>query len=447
MREQAVKILFQRPASAVCSQSESSPDCAQHRAVAAKLRRKLLPLLFVLYVVAYLDRINVGFAALQMRREIGLDAAAFGMGAGIFFVGYFLFEIPSNLILQRVGARAWIARIMISWGIVAMAMAAVRGATSFYLLRFLLGIAEAGFFPGMVLYLTYWFPGREQARAIALFMTASAVAGVVGGPVSGALLAMHGTMGLAGWQWLFVLEGLPAVLLGVVVIFYMANGPREARWLTVPEKDWLAAQLDRERQRDRQARRLSQGLIHGEVWLLSGLYFAIVTGVYGVGMWLPQIINGFGSLSNFEVGLISAIPFAAAAIAMVLVGRSSDLRGERRWHLAASAFTGALGLTLSAGAHNPVLALAALCLAAAGIWGAMGPFWAIPPVFLSGSAAAGGIALINSVGNLGGFVGPYLVGLIRQLSDSFRGGMLLMAFLLLIASFLALSLNPRPGQH
>ncbi len=417
---------------------------ATGRIALARIRRKLLPFTFLLYIVAYLDRINVGFAALEMNRQLGLGDAAYGLGAGLFFIGYFLFEVPSNLILHRVGARRWIARIMISWGVVAIAMAAVRGAASFYLLRFLLGVAEAGFFPGIILYLTYWFPAREQARSIALFMTASALAGVIGGPVSGALLAMDGALGLSGWQWLFVLEGAPSVILGLTVLFYLPNGPGDARWLSAAEKRWLAEDLESERSSAKEAG-LIRSLTDGRVWLLSMLYFTIVTGLYGVTMWLPQIIKGFGALGNFEVGVISAVPFLVAAVAMVGIGRSSDRRGERRWHVAVSAFAAAAGLTISATARDPVVELAALSLGAAGIWGAMGPFWSMPPAFLSGAGAAAGIALINSVGNLGGFVGPYLVGLVRQMSHSFSGGLAAMAAMLALAGCLALVLRDETG--
>jgi ACS family tartrate transporter-like MFS transporter len=407
-------------------------------AALARIRRRLLPFTFLLYIVAYLDRINVGFAALQMNRDLGLGDAEFGLGAGVFFIGYFLFEIPSNLILERVGARAWIARIMISWGAVAMAMAMVRGAPSFYLLRFLLGVAEAGFFPGIIVYLTYWFPAPQRARAIALFMTASALAGVIGGPVSGALLATGGRLGLAGWQWLFILEGLPSVILGVVVLFYLDDRPGDAKWLTKEEKRWLAETLARESAREH---RLIRGLTNARVWLLALLYFAIVTGLYGVTMWLPQIVKGLGTLGNLGVGFVSTVPFLAAAAAMVKVGQSSDRRGERRWHVALSAFAGAAGLMLSALVHNPLVALAALSLGAAGIWGTMGPFWSMPSEHLGGTAAAAGIALINSVGNLGGFVGPYLVGMVRQTSQSFAGGLAAMALMLAVAGCLALALR------
>jgi ACS family tartrate transporter-like MFS transporter len=421
------------------------PGSAIGHATLARVRRNLLPFTFLLYIVAYLDRINVGFAALEMNRELGLGDAAYGLGAGLFFIGYFLFEVPSNLILHQVGARAWIARIMISWGVVAIAMAAVRGAASFYLLRFLLGVAEAGFFPGMVFYLTYWFPAREQARAIALFMTASPLAGVIGAPLSGILLAMDGALGLSGWQWLFVLEGAPSVILGVMVLFYLPDGPGDARWLNADEKRWLAERLEVERS-GATADSLVRVLSDGGVWLLSILYFTIVTGLYGVTMWLPQIVKGFGALGNFEVGAISAIPFLIAAFTMVAVARSSDRRGERRWHVAIPAFAGAAGLTIAALFGNPVIALAALSLGAAGIWGATGPFWSIPPAFLTGAGAAAGIALINSVGNLGGFAGPYLVGLVRQMSHSFSGGLAALAAMLALAGCLALALRDYAGN-
>lgn len=410
--------------------------------VLARIRRRLLPFLFLLYIVAYLDRINVGFAALQMNHDLALGDAAFGLGAGLFFIGYFLFEIPSNLILERVGARAWIARIMISWGGVAMAMAVVRGAASFYLLRFLLGVAEAGFFPGIILYLTYWFPPREQARAIALFMTASALAGVIGGPLSGAILAAHGTLGLAGWQWLFIVEGLPSVILGIAAFFYLPNGPDDARWLGEEEKRRLAESLALQQAHQRE-QTLIGGLTGARVWLMALLYFTIVTGLYGMTMWLPQIVNGLGTLSNLEVGFISAVPFLAAAVAMVKIGQSSDRCGERRWHVALSAFAGAAGLILSARVHNSLLALTVLSLGAAGIWGAMGPFWSMPSEYLGGTAAAAGIALINSVGNLGGFAGPYVVGILRQAYHSFSGGLAAMALMLAAAGCIALAIPHR----
>jgi MFS transporter, ACS family, tartrate transporter len=411
-------------------------------AALSKARRKLIPFLFVLYLVAYLDRINVGFASLQMNRELGLTESVFGLGAGLFFLGYSLFEVPSNLILERVGARVWIARIMISWGVAAMAMTAVRGAASFFAIRFILGLAEAGFFPGVILYLTFWFPAREQARAVALLMTATALAGVIAGPVSGALLELHGVAGLSGWQWLFILEGLPAVILGVLVWRYLPDGPENAAWLALDERAALSMRLERERQRSTQRRQRSfaEAISDSTVWILSLVYFAIVFGLYGVTFWLPQIVQSFGRRSDFEVGLLSAIPFFGAAIAMVLVGRASDRSGERRWHLAFCAAVGATGLMLASMTRAPFLSLGALSIAAAGIWGSFGPFWAMPAEFLSGAAAAGSIALINSIGNLGGFAGPYIVGVVKQATHSFTGGMIVMAASLVAAGVLALTL-------
>jgi ACS family tartrate transporter-like MFS transporter len=377
-----------------------------------------------------------------MNRELGLTESVFGLGAGLFFLAYSLFEVPSNLILERVGARRWIARIMISWGVVAMAMIAVRGAPSFFALRFVLGLAEAGFFPGVILYLTFWFPMREQARAVALFMTATALAGVIAGPVSGALLELHGLAGLSGWQWLFIVEGLPAVILGILVLRYLPDGPDEAAWLEVDERAALLMRLERERGRSTQKRSRSflEAIGNSTVWILSLVYFAIVFGLYGVTFWLPQIIQSFGGRSDFEIGMLSAIPFFGAAIAMVFVGRSSDLSGERRWHLAFCAGVGAIGLMLASMTHSPLLSLGALSIAAVGIWGTFGPFWAMPPESLSGTAAAGAIALINSIGNLGGFAGPYVVGIVKQTTHSFAGGMIVMAVSLVGAGMIALTL-------
>jgi ACS family tartrate transporter-like MFS transporter len=421
---------------------ETADESRLADAALSKARRRLLPFLFVLYLVAYLDRINVGFASLQMNRELGLSESVFGLGAGLFFIGYSIFEVPSNLILARVGARLWIARIMISWGVVAMAMIAVRGAASFFALRFILGLAEAGFFPGVILYLTFWFPAREQARAVALFMTASALAGVIAGPVSGGLLELHGLAGLSGWQWLFILEGLPAVILGVWVLRYLPEGPKDAAWLEVGERAALLMRLERERRRGTQKRQNSfaEAISNSTVWILSLVYFAIVFGLYGVTFWLPQIIQSFGNRSGVEIGMLSAIPFFGAAVAMVFVGRASDLSGERRWHLAFCAAVGAIGLMLAATTRSPLLSLAALSIAAAGIWGTFGPFWAMPPEFLSGTAAAGAIALINSIGNLGGFAGPYAVGIVKQATHSFAGGMIAMAAALVAGGMLALTL-------
>jgi len=415
-------------------------DLRTEIATYAKVRRKLLPFLFVLYVVAYLDRINVGFAALQMNRELGLSAAVFGFGAGIFFIGYFVLEIPSNLLLQRIGARVWISRIMLSWGAVAIAMMFTRGARSFYLLRFLLGAAEAGFFPGIIFYLTHWFPSRERARAISLFMTATQIAGVIGGPFSGVLLAMNGLWHLAGWQWLFLAEGVPAVVLGVAVAKYLPDDPEHAPWLNSAERSVLTARLALERESRSSSHTLRSALSDGKVWLLALLYFALVFGHYGIALWLPQILKGFGGMSDLRVGLLSSAPFLTAAIVMVFVAKHSDSHEERRWHLALSAFGGAMGLAAAAVARSPLVSLLTISIAAAGVSSAAGPFWTLPADFLDGTAAAGGIALINSTGNLAGFVGPSIVGLIRQVTGSFAGGLLAMGLAVLIAGIIALAI-------
>lgn len=430
------------PAAGDAPAIESADETRLADAALSRARRKLIPFLFVLYVVAYLDRINVGFASLQMDRELGLSESVFGLGAGLFFLGYSIFEVPSNLILERVGARLWIARIMISWGIAAIAMSAVRGAASFFALRFILGMAEAGFFPGVILYLTYWFPAREQARSVALFMTATALAGIVAGPVSGAILGMHGFARLSGWQWLFVLEGAPALILGVVVLLYLPDSPQTAAWLSNDERAALCSRLERERRLSTldHRRSFAEAISNSTIWICSIVYFGVVFGLYGVTFWLPQIIRSLGERTDFGIGILSALPFVAAAISMVLIGRSSDMRGERRWHFAVSAMVGAGGLILAAMTRSPFLSLVAISIAAAGIWGTFGPFWATVSGFLSGTAAAGGIALINSVGNLGGFAGPYIVGMVKQATHSFAGGMLVMATSVLAAGILALTL-------
>jgi MFS transporter, ACS family, tartrate transporter len=409
-------------------------------AIYTKIRRKLLPFLFILYVVAYLDRINVGFAALQMNRELGLSEAVFGFGAGIFFIGYFVLEIPSNLVLQRLGARVWISRIIISWGVVAISMMFTRGARSFYLLRFLLGAAEAGFFPGIIFYLTRWFPSHERARAISLFMTATQIAGLIGGPFSGLLLSMTGLWDLAGWQWLFLAEGIPAVILGAAAAKYLPEAPENAQWLDSGERKVLKEQLELEREGRRPGHTLGAALTNANVWLLALLYFAIVFGHYGIALWLPQILKGFGDMSDMRVGILSALPFLTAAVVMVIVAKHSDSTGERRWHLALSAFAGAVALVASAAARTPSVSLLAISIAAAGVSSTAGPFWTLPAEFLEGTAAAGGIALINSTGNLAGFVGPSVVGLIRQATGSFAGGLITMAIAATVAGFIALAM-------
>jgi len=404
----------------------------------ARIRWRLIPFLLLLFVVAYLDRVNIGFASLQMNEALGFSSSVYGLGAGIFFVGYFLFEVPSNLILERVGARVWIARIMITWGLISAGMLFIKGPASFYVLRFLLGAAEAGFFPGIILYLTYWFPPSERARAFALFMTANPMAGVIGGPVSGALLAMHGVAGLAGWQWLFIVEGVPAVILGLCVLAYLPNGPQDAHWLNGSEREWLRARLVSEDATTCAGETTLQILRNKQVWFFSVLYFTLLVGLYSISFWLPQILKRLSGSSNFVIGLLSACPFVIAASGMVWIAHRSDRSGERRWHVASAALAGALGLTLSSLTTAPILALAALSLAAAGIWGALGPFWAMPTSVLSASAAAAGVAWINSIGNLGGFAGPYAVGRIKDATGGFSSAMIVLAACLMAAAFIAL---------
>lgn len=410
----------------------------------ARVRRRLIPFLFVLYVVSYLDRINVGFAALQMNAALGFSPTVYGFGAGVFFLSYVLFEVPSNLILERVGARIWIARIMISWGVVSSAMMFVRGPWSFFVLRFLLGAAEAGFFPGIILYLTRWFPERERAGTVALFMTATALAGVVGGPISGLLLQMHGVGGLDGWQWLFLLEGLPAVLLGFAVLAWLPDTPNDARWLSDDDRATMAAALAHEHTRVSATGHVSVGpaLRDRRVWLLALLYFTIILSFYGVSFWLPQILASFSGAGDVTVAFLSAVPYLTAAIGMVAFAVQSDRTGERGGIIAASATTGVVGFVAAAMLPG-IWSLAALSIAALGIWGALGPFWALPPRFLTGAAAAGGIALINSVGNIGGFVGPYLIGFVRERTGSFESGLLVLAASLAAAAALALLVRGR----
>jgi ACS family tartrate transporter-like MFS transporter len=411
-------------------------------AVLNKARRRLIPFLFLLYIVAYLDRINVGFAALQMNQALGFSASTYGFGAGIFFLSYVLFEIPSNVILARVGARLWIARIMVTWGLVSSGMMFVRGVSGFYTLRFLLGLAEAGFFPGIIFYFTRWFPPRERARTIATFMTATLTAGVIGAPISGALLSIHG-FGLAGWQWLFVLEGLPAVVLGVVVLFVLPDGPETARWLSDAERAAVRDALHADgHAADAERHTIAEALSNGRVWLVSVSHFLLIpVALYGIGFWMPQILKTASGGSDFAVGLLTAIPYACGAVAMVLAGRHSDRTGERRWHVACAAVVCASGLVLSTLGTGPAWAVATLSLAMVGLAGVFGPFWALASVTIRGTGAAAAIALINSVGNTGGFVGPYLLGAINDATHSFAMGLYAIAAMLVLGGALVLTVR------
>ncbi len=409
----------------------------------SRISRRLIPLLFLLYILNFLDRVNVGFAALEMNRDLGFGPAVYGFGAGVFFLGYCLFEVPSNLVLYRTGARLWIARIMVTWGLAASAMMLVHTAWSFYLLRFLLGVAEAGFFPGIIFYLTYWYPARDRAKAYAWFLAAIPISGIIGGPTSGALLGLDDVLGLRGWQWLFLLEGIPSVLVGLLVLVLLPDRPRNARWLLPAERAWLEATLIAERAHPGAGHGVSfrQTLRNPAVWWLGAVYFLLVVALYGFALWLPQLIKATGEFTNFEVGLITAIPYAVAATGMVLVGRRSDRTGERHLHLAFPALAGAAGFiaVTRIGAAGPLVA--ALSLTAFGVLAWLGPFWALPTAFLKEQAAAGGIALINSMGAVGGFVGPYLLGEVKQRTGTFTGGLLTLAGFLVAAAAIVMWLK------
>lgn len=414
-----------------------------------KVAWRLIPFMALLYFVAFLDRVNIGFAALSMNDELGLSASMFGFASGIFFLGYVLFEVPSNLIMERVGARLWIARIMITWGLLSAGTAFVTTPESLYVLRFLLGVAEAGFFPGMILYLTYWFPASYRARILSAFMIALPVSTVIGAPISTAMLSVD-WMGLSGWQWMFLLEGIPAVLLGFVVLLLLRDGPAKAPWLAQDERRWLENELVRERIAGGSHHvHMSHALKDPRVWFLGLTYFGMLVGLYGFGMWLPQIIRGLDSslganISNLQIGLITAVPYSIAAIAMYTWGRHSDATGERTWHVALPAFAGAVGLITSAQlADAPALSLAALTLSAIGIYAALPVFWTLPTGMLTGTAAAAGIALVNSIGNVGGFMGPMLVGYVKDASGSFAVSLWALAALVAFSGFAALALSAR----
>ncbi|HVP97641.1 MFS transporter [Methanoregula sp.] len=392
-----------------------------------KVSARLLPFLILLYVIAYLDRVNFGFAALQMNSALGLSSEVFGFLSGIFFIGYLLFELPSNLILQKTGARTWIARILISWGIVVIITAFATGALQLAVLRFVLGVMEAGFFPGILLYLTYWFREGERAKAVALLMTALAISTIVGAPVSTWILDSIHWFGMEGWRWLFVLEGLPAVILGLVTYWYLTDRPEDARWLEQEERDWLAGEIRKEnseRQKQGGHRDLTSVVTDRRVWHLALVYCMLVIALYGLGFWMPQIIRSMnGGLSNTSIGLIMTVPYACAGVAMILWSRHSDRTGERRWHTALPPLIGGLALAGSGVVASPGWAFLLLVIATVGIFCAFGPFWTLPSIFLAEITAAAGIAVINSVGNAGGFVGPTLMGYLTQVTGSTHAGL------------------------
>jgi MFS transporter, ACS family, tartrate transporter len=416
---------------------------AIERQTMARVARRLLPLLMACYFIAYLDRVNVGFASLTMNKDLGFSSAVYGFGGGIFFFGYFIFEVPSNILLSKVGARVWIARILVTWGIIAAGTAFIVGPVSFYSIRFALGVAEAGFFPGIILYLTWWFPSYYRSRIVGIFMAAIPLSNILGSLVSGILLDLDGWLGLAGWQWLFILEAAPAIVLGVAFWIYMTDWPSEAHWLAPEQRDWLIARLDSERSQREAIRHysLKQALLDKRVLLLSLVYFGGTFSGYGIVLFQPQIVHrlatGFGM-----TGVINAIPYVFAAAAMILWGRHSDHTGERPRHVAIAYTVGAIGLIATAMMTDPVLTMFTLVIAAMGQSSTGPTFWSLPTAMLSGTAAAGGIALINALGNLGGFFGPYLFGLVKDATGgSFMFALMVIALGPIMSAAIVLTLG------
>jgi len=431
----------------------SQPGSIDGQSVYAKISWRLIPYMFLLYILAYLDRVNVGFAAVQMKQELHFSDTVYGTGAGIFFIGSAIFDIPSNLILSKVGPRLWIARIMITWGIISTCMMLVHSPWSFYGLRFLLGVSEAGFFPGMILYLTYWFPSRERARSVARFMTATAIAGVVGAPLSSALLKLDGAGGLHGWQWLFLSEGMPTIVAGISVLFLLKDHPDQASWLKPKEREWLEGELQRDRESAGATERHNflDALRLPALYVLAGIFFVSQISIYTVNLWMPLILASFKSggavktaLSPGEASVIAryaTLPYLATAIAMAIIGWSSDRLNDRRWHVAACLLLSAAGFAWVAHAQSITVVLVAFSLASIGVFSLQGPFWTWLTTMVEGTAAAGGIAIITTVGGFGGFLGPYLTGRLRDATHSFDGGLYGMAVLAVLAAGLSLTLR------
>ncbi|HEY1679457.1 MAG TPA: MFS transporter [Candidatus Sulfotelmatobacter sp.] len=416
-----------------------TPPNRLESAVVSRLMWRLMPFLFLLYIVAYLDRINVSFGVLQMRGQLGLSERAIGRAGGIFFIGYFLFQLPSNLVLEKFGVRRWISTLMVLWGIISCLMIFIRGPVSFYGMRFLLGAAEAGFFPGIILYMKRWFPANGRARAVAWFMTANPLAGVIGSPISGALLNLHGG-GFSGWQWMFLIEGLPAIALGAVVFFTLSDTPAEAHWLKAEERSWLLAKLGEEQTTDVRVGMKSIGkvLLSPRVWILSIVYFGVSTTMYGVTLWLPSVIRSLSGLSYLWTGIVAVLPFLFTVGVMVLVGMRSDRKGERRWHTAIPAFIAAGGLILAGYGNSTLIVLTGIAIGLAFAEAMCGPFWAMATSSMAGISAAAGIAVINSLANLGGYFGPDIIGLFRSVNGGFRGGLLAIGLTVGISGIFAL---------
>ena len=409
-----------------------------------KVDSRLIPFLFLCYILAYLDRVNVGFAKLQMLKDLSLSDAAFATGAGIFFIGYFFFEVPSNVLLNKYGARMWITRIMISWGIISSCMIFIKGEWSFYIMRFLLGIAEAGFFPGVIFYLTLWYPSRLRSTRTAWFVAAIAVSGVLGNPISGLIMdAFSGTLGLTGWQWLFLAEGIPSVLVGLSVMLYLDSSIEEAKWLTSDEKALLAANIAAE-DRHKTEHRLSDAFKSGKVWVLCAVYFTLMIGLYGIAFWLPTLVKALGIKGYLGVGLITAIPYGVAVVGMIFLSNHSDKTGERRLHYVFNVTAGAAGLVLSGiFASNPILSILFLSISTLGVIGSMPLFWPIPSAFLAGTAAAAGIGIVNSVGNLGGYFGPNIPIWAKRFSSDPSAALYIIAAILMVGAVLIFFLIPK----
>lgn len=412
-----------------------------------KVTIRLLPFLILLYVIAYLDRVNFGFAALEMNSALGLTSEIFGFLSGIFFIGYLFFEVPSNLILQRVGARIWIARILISWGIVVMMTAFATDALQVAVLRFALGAAEAGFFPGILLYITYWFREREQAKAVALLMTALSISMIIGAPVSTWILDSVHWFGMAGWRWLFVIEGLPAIIFGCVTYWYLTDRPEDAGWLLPKEREWLADTIKQENElRKKQGGHtgLASVIADRRIWHLALIYCLLIIALYGLGFWMPQIIRSLNpDLSNTSIGLVMIIPYACAGVAMIIWSKHSDRTGERRWHTALPPLVGGIALAGSGLANSPLVAFLLIIIATMGLFCAFGPFWTLPSLFLAELSAAAGIAVINSIGNVGGFIGPTLVGYLTQVTGSTNAGLVVIGGCLALGGACAAAVSTR----
>ena len=406
------------------------------QAIVRKVTLRIIPFMFLLYIVSYLDRANIGYAALEMNKELALTSEAFGFISGIFFIGYFLFEVPSNVMLNKYGARVWIARILVTWGAIAAATAFAQTANQLYVLRFFLGVAEAGFFPGVIVYLTYWFRAKELATTVALFTAAIPVSYIIGAPLSTWIMDNIKWFDWSGWRWMLFLEGVPAVFLGIACFLFLTDKPEQAKWLTQQEKDWLLAELERDRQSRKNVKRLGvlQTMVNKKVLYLAFIYFVYQCGSLGVGYWMPQIIRGFSSdLSHTQIGLIAMVPYIVATAAMIIWSRSSDRRNERKMHSAIPLAVAALGLIGAGMLPSAVASMAMICVALSGLYSFKSPFWALPTLFLDRATAAVSIALINSIGNLGGFVGPSMIGVVKGNSQSAATGLLFLSALLVIA--------------